>query len=49
MLDPCGVHHCANVVHALLQGREVVDRDPVGQARTALVEHDQARKRCKPP
>jgi hypothetical protein len=26
-LDSCGVHHGANVVHPLLQAREVVDGD----------------------
>src|SRR6185312_5787687 len=38
------VHDRANVVHALL---ERADRNVVGEAHSALVEHDQARERGK--
>jgi hypothetical protein len=37
---PCSVQHGANVVHPLLHYWKVVDRDPVREASTALVEHD---------
>ena len=41
---PGGIHHRANVVHPQLQSRKVVDCDPIRQAGTALVEHDQTRE-----
>lgn len=37
---------CSDVVHALLQRRDRCDS--VGEARTSLVETDQAAERCQP-
>ena len=39
------LEHGAHIIHALLQGRQLVVRDAVGETRAALVEQDQAGER----
>jgi len=39
------IHHCTNVVHALLDGRRTIRG--IRQPCAALVEEDQSRKRCE--
>src|SRR5215210_40764 len=43
------VHDGANVVHPLLERRQLIVGDVVGEAGAALVEQDQARERREPP
>ena len=43
------VHHGAHVVHARLQVGQAIGRDPVGEARAALVEEDEPPHRSEPP
>jgi hypothetical protein len=48
-LRPRGVHYRANVVHPLLEDRQLVHGHPVGETGPTLVEHDQPAERGEPP
>jgi hypothetical protein len=43
-----GITHRAQIIHAGLESRELVLRDPIREPGAALVEEDQPGERCKP-
>src|SRR6266545_7655134 len=47
-LRPGRIHHRTEVVHPLLQRRQVSDRDWIREARTSFVEQQEPRERRQP-
>src|SRR6185369_8511079 len=39
------IHHCAHVVHTLLECRQLIDRNTIGKSRASLVKKYQTRER----